>query len=324
MTQAKATTDEFDSPWKDIIERYFPNFLEFFFPNVEQIIDWSRGYEFLDKELQKVLRRAKLGKRLADKLVKVWLKNGNSAILYIHIEVQGQYDKHFPERMYVYHYRIFDCYKKVISLAILVDDHASWRPKQYHSELAGCQVTFDFPMVKLLDYWNQWKDLEKSTNPFALVVRIHLKGLETQKKPDQRLHWKMELCKALYRAKYTKQQILDLFWFMDWVLALPEDLERQFEKFYQEYEEDKKMQYVTSVERRGMEKGRQEGIQIGLLRKSHEAVVKVLRLRFKRVPKTLVESLQTIEDTSRLSKFLEQAVLVESLDEFKQLVNKSV
>lgn len=26
MTQA--TTDEFDSPWKDIIEWYFPNFLE--------------------------------------------------------------------------------------------------------------------------------------------------------------------------------------------------------------------------------------------------------------------------------------------------------
>jgi hypothetical protein len=86
--QKSTTTDDFDSPWKDIIERYFPNFLEFFFPHVEQIIDWSRGYEFLDKELQKVLRRAKMGKRLADKLVKVWLKDGNSAILYIHTHLK--------------------------------------------------------------------------------------------------------------------------------------------------------------------------------------------------------------------------------------------
>jgi hypothetical protein len=184
MTQA--TTDEFDSPWKDIIKRYFPNFLEFFFPAVDHLIDWTRGYEFLDKELQKILRNAKIGKRLADNLVKVWLKTGKRAILYIHIEVQGQYDKHFPERMFTYYYRFFDGYKNVISLAVLADDRASWRPKQYHSELAGCELTFKFPTVKLLDYWNKWEELEHSTNPFAIVVMTHLKGLETRKNPQQR------------------------------------------------------------------------------------------------------------------------------------------
>ena len=50
----KEEDDQYDSPWKDIIEQYFPDFMSFFFPKAAEEIDWSRGYEFLDKELQKV------------------------------------------------------------------------------------------------------------------------------------------------------------------------------------------------------------------------------------------------------------------------------
>jgi hypothetical protein len=39
--------DDYDSPWKDIIEDYFEDFVCFFFPNIHAEIDWSRGYEFL-------------------------------------------------------------------------------------------------------------------------------------------------------------------------------------------------------------------------------------------------------------------------------------
>ncbi|MFN2266961.1 MAG: hypothetical protein ABR533_01695 [Desulfonatronovibrio sp.] len=55
--------DEYDSPWKIALERYFPEFMEFFFPDVHSDIDWSAGYEFLDKELQQVVRDAELGRR---------------------------------------------------------------------------------------------------------------------------------------------------------------------------------------------------------------------------------------------------------------------
>ncbi len=45
--------------------------MAFFFPYANQEINWDKGYETLDKELQKVVQDANLGKRLADKLVKV-------------------------------------------------------------------------------------------------------------------------------------------------------------------------------------------------------------------------------------------------------------
>ncbi|MFH0730645.1 MAG: transposase, partial [Pseudomonadota bacterium] len=66
-----------DPPWKDILERYFARFIEFFFPHIFSEIDWERGHEFLDKELQKIMRSSKTGRRTVDKLVKVRLKNGS-------------------------------------------------------------------------------------------------------------------------------------------------------------------------------------------------------------------------------------------------------
>jgi hypothetical protein len=34
-----------DSPWKEALERYFKDFMAFFFPMAHAGIDWTRGYE---------------------------------------------------------------------------------------------------------------------------------------------------------------------------------------------------------------------------------------------------------------------------------------
>ncbi|MBE8969665.1 hypothetical protein IQ277_26640 [Nostocales cyanobacterium LEGE 12452] len=70
------SNDEYDSPWKEAIETYFQECIEFFFPVAAEGIDWKQGYTFLDKELQQVVRDAELGQRFVDKLVQVWRRNG--------------------------------------------------------------------------------------------------------------------------------------------------------------------------------------------------------------------------------------------------------
>ena len=52
---------DYDSPWKEMLEGYFPDFMAFFFPEAYEDIDWVRGYESLDKELQQIVRDAALG-----------------------------------------------------------------------------------------------------------------------------------------------------------------------------------------------------------------------------------------------------------------------
>jgi hypothetical protein len=101
---------DYDSPWKEMLDGYFPAFMAFFFPEAHADIDWTRGYESLDTELQQIVRDAVLGTRLADKLMKVWRRDGIEQMVLVHTEIQGARDADFAKRMYVYNYRLFDRY----------------------------------------------------------------------------------------------------------------------------------------------------------------------------------------------------------------------
>jgi len=87
---------DYDSPWKEILDGYFAEFMAFFFPAIYQDIDWSRGYESLDTELQQIVREAETGRRLADKLMKVWRRSGAEQVVMVHVEVQGDRKADFP------------------------------------------------------------------------------------------------------------------------------------------------------------------------------------------------------------------------------------
>ncbi len=88
-------------------------FLYFFFPEVHQLIDWTKIPESLEKELKRITASARTKKRFADKLYKVWLLSGEEVWILIHIEIQSQYEENFPQRMYIYNYRAFDLYQSV-------------------------------------------------------------------------------------------------------------------------------------------------------------------------------------------------------------------
>jgi hypothetical protein len=124
-------------------------------------------------------------------------------------------------------------------------------------------TSLDFPVVKIFDYGYDWSQLEQCTNPFAVVVMAHLKAMETAKDHDfqKRYNWKLDLILRLYRAGFSRHEVIDLFTFIDWVLRLPAELEDTLWSRLQAEEEKRNMPYVTSVERIGIEKGRQEGIQ---------------------------------------------------------------
>src|SRR5689334_1266335 len=144
---------DFDSPWKEALEVYFRPFLALFFPPIHADIDWSRGFVFLDKELQKIVPQAARGRYYVDKLVKVWRKSGRETWVLIHVEVQAQRDPGFPRRMYGYNTRIAERYNRtVVSLAVLADDDPRWRPNRHEGELWGWSVRMTWPSVKLLDY----------------------------------------------------------------------------------------------------------------------------------------------------------------------------
>lgn len=259
---------ETDSPWKAAIEAYFVEFMQFFFAPIHAEIDWRQGYEFLDNELEKIVRDSKLGKRIADKLVKIYLNSGLETWLLIHIEIQGYMDRDFERRMYIYHYRLYDRYEKdIVSLAVLTDADTRYRPSIYRYERWGCELSFKFPVAKVIDYNERWDDVEKDKNPFSMVVMAHLKAQELGKgKETERKIWKLNLIRLLYERGYGRKDILELFRFIDWLMVLPESLEKIFIQELRQIEEETQMPYITSVERYAMEQGIGQGESRMLLR----------------------------------------------------------
>ncbi|MCK9466387.1 MAG: hypothetical protein M0Q29_10940, partial [Thiopseudomonas sp.] len=174
-TDKKPTQEDHDSPWKEALEVFFQPFMRLLYPEIAELIDWQQPIEFLDKELQKITVQAKNTRRYADKLVRVAFLNGTEQWILIHVEVQGQPEKDFAERMFIYYYRIRDLYAQpVISLAVLTDTKPSFRPAHYASDLAGCSIRFEFATVKLLDWRDKLDELLHSDNPFGLLVAAQL------------------------------------------------------------------------------------------------------------------------------------------------------
>jgi hypothetical protein len=278
-------TDDYDSPWKEVSGRFFPQLVEFFAQDLYEVIDWSAGYEFLEQELREMLRDAESGARRVDKVVKVRTVTGKPLYFVLHVEIQGQRDSGFPPRMFVYYYRLYDLYpEQVVSLAILADEEPGWEPDTYEHELYGTQVQLRYRTVKIWEYNNRWTELEQDPNPFALVVMAHLKTKATRGDAEERLAWKVKLVRELYKRGYDREEIHDLFRFIDWLLVLPDDMTQSFRERIEDIEQESKMKYVTSIERLG----RQEGVR--------EVVLELLEEKFGPLDASI---LQRIEKASR-------------------------
>ncbi|MEL6165479.1 MAG: hypothetical protein AAFR37_17575 [Cyanobacteria bacterium J06628_3] len=95
------------------------------------------------------------------------------------------------------------------------------------------------------------------------------------------------------------------------MLKLPEDLEISFWDEVTEYEENKKMPYVTSVERRGIQKGKEEGILKGI-----EALLEV---KFGVEALELLPEISQIQDVDVLESILTGIKAKKTLEEIREI-----
>ncbi len=246
---ASSTSSDSDSAWKEILESSFKEFLFFFFRPIHDDIDWTVPPELKDKELAKAHRRGGLGKRVVDKLVKVRLLTGVEAWILIHVEIQG-YVAELEERVFISNHRIFDSTRlEVVSLVVLTDPSPSYRPCKFERWRWGQTQLLEFPGEKLLDYSQRLEELNADPNPFALVVLAHLKTHKARTDTD-RLDLKALLVKMLFERGHGREDIMHLLRFIDWLKALPDDLEDEFDRRVEPLVKEESMPYVTSWERR--------------------------------------------------------------------------
>ena len=96
MSSQRKQSEDLDGPWKEALEHFLEWFLALCFPEVHAGIDWLRGYQSLDKEFQQIVRDARVRKRLADKLFKVWRNDGTETLAARSRRSSGAAGEDFP------------------------------------------------------------------------------------------------------------------------------------------------------------------------------------------------------------------------------------
>jgi hypothetical protein len=257
-----------DTLWKSILEDVFIDFLRFFYPNADEIFDLDRGFEFLDKELEDISpQQNEEDIRYVDKLVKVWLKSGEEEWILVHVDVQGQPQKTFPERMYIYNYRIRDRYnRRVVAWAILTDKNKRFVPNQYKESYLGTSILYQFNIYKVIAQNEEL--LRQSNNPFAIVILTVLLALKKEKLGELELiDLKLDLVKHLLQKEIPKKKIRALMNFLKHYVRFNDEntliFEQKLEQFTgKTYPMGIEQFLLQRAEDQGVKKGIEKGVDI--------------------------------------------------------------
>lgn len=308
---------EFDGPWKEALEDYFCPFLDLFFPQIEREVDWDREVEFHDKELLKIVPDAATGTGIVDKLAKVWTRQGVQECVFVHVEVQTQNDPDLPRRLYQYNHRLEDKYGQMpVSLAVLGDIAQVERPAEFVAGRWGCRVQFTYPVARVADFRDREAVLEASTNPFAPFVLAHLKTVQTDRDPAERLAWKLRVVKGLYDRGLDAVEIRRMFRLVDWMMTLPPVLATVFSQDLDAFEKEKEMPVITQTEQIWLDRAAAAGRREARL----EFLRLMLKFRFKQAGLDLMPRIEAITDPAALDRLRDVIETVPDVETFVALL----
>ncbi len=247
-------TPDYDGAWKDILEAYLQEFMILCWPEKYQEIDWAKGYKMIEKEFTGFI--PKNSKQHLDKLVELYLKNGKSTLILLHLEIERSNKNIFLKRIFDYRL-LLEFYfpnQTIATLAILIDDSKSWRPTKFRQEFWNSYVEVGFPYIKILDFQSRIEKLEASDNPFASILLAQL-AVSQKKNNKNKLVDKINIIKRLYEKNFSKDDIIKIFYFLERTMVLPHEFELHYTKEVNRIEKERKMRYISSVERKGYQQG---------------------------------------------------------------------
>ena len=179
-------------------------------------------------------------------------------------------------------------------------------------------MRFDFPTCKLLDVLAAAEPASQARQPSAVIILANWAAQRTRRDMPERLRWKWDLTRRLYDAGFSHKDVLELYRLLDWLMRLPDGLDREYKEKVREYEQSKTMPYVTSIERLGREEGRVEGRVEGRADALRENVLDILDARFGEVPFSLREGVNALADIPRLKALHRLAVTCAGLADFER------
>jgi hypothetical protein len=280
-----ATKTSHDQLFKQVLGEFFPEFIELFFPQVAAYLDRD-SIEFLPLELFADLVSGDAFE--TDLIVKVRFR-GQESYFIIHIEHQGKFDQGFDKRVFNY-FALLHRDDDLPIYPIVIFSHRSPKlagDRSYSVAFPDWEVLrFNYRAIRLNHL--AWQDFVGKANPVASAFMAKMKI----RKAD-RLVVKFECLRELAALNLNPAQLHLLLGFVDTYLGLePGENERlleQLDRIEGKQKEDV-MQIVTSWEKQGIAKGRQEGRQ----EQGNALVLRQLKRKFGQVAKPIEQTIATL------------------------------
>jgi predicted transposase YdaD len=133
-----------------------------------------------------------------------------------------------------------------------------------------------------------------------VVVQAHLAAQATKGKESQqrRRKQKFALMTMMYEKGYSRQEVIDLFRFIEWVMILPLELEKAFKNDLATYEEEKNMPYISNLEKESLAVGEARGLAVGEAKGraagKTELVIQLLNRRTGKVSKEILAKIEAL------------------------------
>ena len=277
-----------DDLWKKVIADLFEDFLLFFLPEFHKEVDFSKSVDFLQQELFKEIIKDRKGRKMADQIAKVHLKNGKEQWVLVHTEVQSEDDEDFPLRMFQYYYRIFDRYgKKIVAIAVF-SNKSNKSSNQYKDVYFGTELSYTFNKY-VIDNFDE-KELKKSPKLFskALLASIYMNRTKSNDKMEMRSIYKRALLRDVWSLQNaTRTEISALLYFVDYLLKLPEEMSEQLKQELRTEirKEDEQMLQLHKGELPPtlagiLEMERQEGLELGIEQGIRQMILSLIEKGF--------------------------------------------
>ena len=133
------------------------------------------------------------------------------------------------------------------------------------------------------------------------------------------------MIRSLYDRGLGPEDIQQLFRLIDWMLILPMDLDAGFWDEVDRFEKERKVPYVTSVERLGLKRGRKEGLKKGRQQGLREGVLEWiafdLEAKFDSVDAQLMEEIKALKDIDQLRKVARGLKKARTMNQIRSLLD---
>ncbi|QGQ94814.1 transposase [Paenibacillus psychroresistens] len=315
-----------DRLFKELIQMYFAEFIQLFFPQVFTGIDFEH-LTFLSEEIFTDIVTGE--RRRVDLLVKTKLK-GKDYILIVHIEAQSYYQKDFAERMFIYSSRLFEKYRCCI-LPIVVfsyDSKNKVEPTKYSWGLPFFKVMkYQFYTVELRK--KNWRHYIKQDNPIAAALLSKMKYTKEEKVQVKKEFLRMLLRLELDPARmYLIAGFFDTYMILDdkekqslWEeLQMLEPRESELLKLQPQWVKDGVLQGIEQ----GIEQGIGQGIEKGKLEEACTFISKFIRAQFgEEHTKKMLMDVASLTNLIVLEQLADQLFRVTRLEDAQKLVSEA-